>query len=253
MLREMGVRVTARTEGDGGRDLAWDGCHNARDLGGLPMSDGSATPRGRVVRADSPDELSPAGWAAVWDFGVRTIVDLRSEDESAADVQRPQGLRMYRVSWDDYPDQDWNARHDEPGLPGSMRVFLQDYPEAPANTARALIEAAPGAVLVHCAGGRDRTGLFAIVLGALIGVTPEALFDDYRYSLDRLMPLYRKLGAQQEIDFLESEAEAEHRAQVFGEVRAVIAELDPDAAARVLLNGGLTEAEVHALRTRLLA
>jgi protein-tyrosine phosphatase len=244
--------MTAWTQGDSGRDLDWEGCLNARDLGGLPLASGGVTPRGRLVRADSPDELSSAGWAAVWDFGIRTIIDLRREDECAADVARPVGLVMRRVSWDDYPDEGWNARNAPPGLAESMRVFLQDYPNAAADTARMFIAAPPGAVLVHCAGGRDRTGLFAIVLGALVGVTPEALLADYHYSFGRILPLYRKLGVQREIDFVESEDAADYRAHVFGEVRAVIAELDAEAAARVLRDGGLGEAELDALRARLL-
>lgn len=69
------------TDGDGIRDLDWDGCLNARDFGGLPLADGGVTPRRRAVRADSPDKLTPAGWADVWDFGVRTIVDMRRQDD----------------------------------------------------------------------------------------------------------------------------------------------------------------------------
>ena len=246
--------MTAWIESDSDRNLDWDGCLNVRDLGGLPLSGGGVTAHGRLVRADSPDELSSAGWAAVWDFGIRTIIDLRREDECVADVVRPQGLVVGRVSWDEYPDESWNARHAPPGLTSSMHVFLQDYPNAAADTARMFVEAPTGAVLVHCAGGRDRTGLFAIVLGALVGVTPDALFADYHYSFGRLVPLFRKLGAQREVDFMELESEeaAAYRAQVFGEARAFIAEFDAEAAVRVLRDGGLGKAELDALRARLL-
>ncbi|NUP47030.1 MAG: tyrosine-protein phosphatase [Catenulispora sp.] len=243
--------MTTRGDGTNGRDLDWDGCWNVRDFGGLPMAGGGETPPGRIVRGDSPERLSPAGWEALWGYGVRTIIDMRRVDECALDVVRPQGLDAYRVSWDDYPDQDWNDRHVPPGLPGSMRAFLRDYPVAIADTARLLTNAAPGAVLVHCAGGRDRTGLFAIVLGALVGVEAQALYDDYRHSLPRLIPLFRQLGRQDEIDFLESEAQAERRAQVLSEVRSVIDELDTAMARRVLLDGGLAEHEIDALHARI--
>jgi protein tyrosine/serine phosphatase len=236
----------------GARDLDWEGCFNARDAGGLPLAAGGMTPRRRVVRSDSPDRLSPTGWAAVWDYGVRTIIDLRREDECAVHVERPPGLTVHRVSWDEYPDEDWNARNVPPGLPGSMRAYLHDYPEALADAARILVDAAQGAVLVHCAGGRDRTGLFAIVLGALVGVKPEALFADYQYSFARLLPSHRQLGLQNEIDFLESEAKADYRAQVFAEAETVVHELDTESAAKVLLDGGLSERELDALRRRLI-
>lgn len=242
-----------RMTGAGARDLDWEGCYNARDLGGLELSSGGVTPLGRVVRADSPDRLSPAAWAAAWDFGIRTIIDLRRDDERAVEVARPPGLVVHQVSWDDYPDPEWRARNQPPGLPGSMRPFLRDYPDALADTARILVDAAPGAVLVHCAGGRDRTGLLAITLGALVGVTPEALFADYEYSFARLLPMHRLLGYESEIEFVEAESMSERRAWVFDQARTVIGELDAEAAARVFLDGGLSEAELAAVRTRLMS
>jgi hypothetical protein len=63
------------------RELAWEGCLNVRDLGGLPTEDGGETRYGRVVRADSVRQLTDAGWQAVADYGVRTVVDLRGDYE----------------------------------------------------------------------------------------------------------------------------------------------------------------------------
>jgi protein-tyrosine phosphatase len=63
------------------RDLAWEGCLNVRDLGGHPTRGGSETGYGRVVRADSVRQLTDAGWKAVADYGIRTVVDLRGDYE----------------------------------------------------------------------------------------------------------------------------------------------------------------------------
>ncbi|HEY6032238.1 MAG TPA: tyrosine-protein phosphatase, partial [Gaiellaceae bacterium] len=67
------------------RALAWDGCVNVRDLGGLPTEDGGVTLRGAVVRSDNARRLSDAGWQALLDHGVRTVVDLRWADERDED------------------------------------------------------------------------------------------------------------------------------------------------------------------------
>ena len=63
------------------RLLEWEGCLNARDLGGYATGDGRETRWGAVVRSASLAALSEAGRAAVADYGVRAIVDLRLESE----------------------------------------------------------------------------------------------------------------------------------------------------------------------------
>jgi len=40
------------------RVLAWDGCTNVRDLGGLKTCDGRLTRWGAVVRSDTPARLT---------------------------------------------------------------------------------------------------------------------------------------------------------------------------------------------------
>src|SRR5947208_3342116 len=52
------------------RNLDWQGCFNARDLGGLRTDDGRTTRRGAVVRAESLDRLTAAGWSALQAHGI---------------------------------------------------------------------------------------------------------------------------------------------------------------------------------------
>ncbi len=74
------------------RSLAWDGCFNVRDLGGLETASGRRTRHGAVVRADNVRRLTEAGWQAALDYGIRRVVDLRfagespGEDDAHADV-----------------------------------------------------------------------------------------------------------------------------------------------------------------------
>lgn len=62
--------------------------------------------------------------------------------------------------------------------PLSYADNLRFYPQKLAVVFLA-IASAPGAVLFHCAGGRDRTGMVAAMLLSLAGVRPEAIGDDY--------------------------------------------------------------------------
>lgn len=100
--------MSANTDIDiAARDLDWEGCGNVRDLGGLPTVGGGETVRGRIVRANNLDLLTRDGWQALWDYGVRTVIDLRNEEECRGDVVRPTGLTKVRVPFDAYASADW--------------------------------------------------------------------------------------------------------------------------------------------------
>jgi protein-tyrosine phosphatase len=165
------------------RTLVWDGCCNIRDLGGLPTEDGAETRFRVVVRADDVGLLSPAGWDALLDYGVRKIVDLRHEDPP---YESP--LEVVRVPLLDAPiirevdellvDVDdpvaWRCRH--------YLFFLERLPQSFARAVTAVAEGTNETVLVHCAGGVDRTGLVTALLLRVAGVGVEAIAADYAES-----------------------------------------------------------------------
>src|SRR5437773_1835440 len=64
-----------------GRYLAWDACHNAREVGGYPTESGGRIRRRALVRSDNLHFLTPDGQAALRSYGVRTIIDLRLAHE----------------------------------------------------------------------------------------------------------------------------------------------------------------------------
>jgi hypothetical protein len=87
------------------RDLAWDGCLNVRDLGGLPTEDGATTRFGSVIRADSVGLLTSDGWQALLDTGVTRIVDLRGQVEIDDDPPRGVDVEVVHVPVLDHFDE----------------------------------------------------------------------------------------------------------------------------------------------------
>src|SRR5689334_21578095 len=67
------------------RRLSWDACYNIRDLAGYLTSDGAQTCWRSLVRADTMCRLTADGRAALLDYGVRTVIDLRRSDELRLD------------------------------------------------------------------------------------------------------------------------------------------------------------------------
>jgi protein tyrosine/serine phosphatase len=172
------------------RHLQWDDCANVRDLGGLRTRDGGTIRPGAIVRGDALDRLSAAGWAALEAHGVRTVIDLRNDDEIGADLSpRPGGLTTVHLPLDGVEDtefwKDWHGRP-EFGTPIYYRPFLDHFPERTAGVFTAIARADPGGVAVHCGIGRDRTGLITILLLTLAGVRIEDITADYALSEDRV-------------------------------------------------------------------
>ncbi|MCK2220045.1 tyrosine-protein phosphatase [Actinomadura sp. ATCC 31491] len=224
------------------RHLAWDGCHNVRDLGGLPVAGGLRTRWGALVRADTPDRLTEAGWRAAAAHGVRTIVDLRVPGEH----RTPPGLRPPGMTVVAAPLHEPGERHEHSGTPLYLRAFLERRAERCVRVLRAVAAAPPGGVLVHCVAGRDRTGLVVLLLLALAGADAADIAADYELSAGRLRPLYALLGEPD--DDLRVQAYLD-RAGTTARA-AVLSALD--GAGRRLAAAGLTEGEAAALRRRLI-
>ncbi|MET9607986.1 tyrosine-protein phosphatase [Streptomyces sp. NPDC006512] len=229
-----------------GRFVDWEGCFNARDLGGL-----GTLPPGALVRADSLDGLTARGWTALAAHGVRTVVDLRNDDERGVDhAPRPAGLTTLRIPLDGIEHRDfWDVWWGTPGFgtPAYFRPFLERFPDRVAAVARAVAGAAPGGVAFHCGLGRDRTGIVALVLLRLAGATPREVADDHGLSEPRVRARYAAQGRPYD------SSEIEEYVSGLGTTVHALAE---DAAGRLdaeayLRAAGLTGAERERLRGRL--
>jgi protein-tyrosine phosphatase len=144
------------------------------------------TRRGALVRSDAVDRLSPAGWEALRAYGVRTIIDLRNDDEL---VENSEGAETVHISLDRLEDDpefwvDW-MNGPQFGTPLYYRPFMERFPDRIEQVLDAIEQAPPGGVLFHCVGGRDRTGLVAIVLLAVAGVEPKLIAEDYVRGAER--------------------------------------------------------------------
>lgn len=149
--------------------------------------DGHTTRRRAVIRSDSLDRLTRDGWGALEEYGVRTIIDLRNDVEREAEPYTC-GLSVVHVPIEDDTDEEVIERWRPSARPTTTAPPSRGGPHAP-SLPREVARAGPGAVVVHCGRGRDRTGLVAMLLLALAGVDPDDIGDDYELSASRLPPL----------------------------------------------------------------
>jgi protein tyrosine/serine phosphatase len=188
-----------------------DGAVNVRDLGGLPTADGGTTVSGRLLRADNLQELSAADVARlVKDIGVTTVVDLRTtaelESEGPAPLDAVPGVRhehypvlpelgsatdvaadvlLVRVEAD-------RSRYPSDPLTGHYLGYLEDRPDQVVAAVRSVANS-DGAALVHCAAGKDRTGVVVAVALSAVGVEPEAIIADYAATGERVEQILARL------------------------------------------------------------
>lgn len=237
-----------------GPHLDWEGCFNVRDLGGLPAREGRQTRWGAVVRADSLSALTTDGWEEACAHGIRTVIDLRNEDEWGDDAApRPSSVTTIRIPLDEIEDREFWADEWENGPQFATPLYygshLRRFPAKSAEVVAAIANAEPGGVAVHCAGGRDRSGQIAMLVLALAGVDPEDIAADYVLSHDRLRARYAARGEEDQAPLLEAflRERGTSAAQLIVET---LLEVDVEGALR---DGGLSESEVRRLRTRILS
>jgi hypothetical protein len=244
-----------------GRALMWEGCLNIRDLGGLPTADGETTRRGAVVRADSVRQLSDAGWAALVGYGIGRIVDLRWHSELEADPPSELSVETVHVPLFPEPHSDHWAEIDslDEAIPDAVAAkgavyleCLERFSSSFVTAIAAIAETPSGGALVHCMGGKDRTGLVSALLLRLAGVSIEDIAEDYELSAENLRAATE--------DWLEGAPTGEERRRrerisltPAGAMATVLSELElrHGGARDYLLNAGATEDLVERARALL--
>jgi protein tyrosine/serine phosphatase len=140
------------------------------------------------------------------------------------------------------------------GAAGIYLSYLDDRADSIIAALR-LIAYSPGATVVHCAAGKDRTGVVVAMALAEVGVEPEAIVDDYAQSAERTAATIRRLAARRTYaaDLLADVDIDKHkpRASTMQRLLAAIDEVHGGVPAWLRAHGW-SEADAAALRTKLL-
>lgn len=236
--------------------------HNFRDLGGYRTVDGRSTRWRLLFRADGVHRLAGDDLELLRPLGIRTVLDLRTHGELAERGTWP--VDAHPVDFHHLPviDVVWGPEED-PGPDADVAAFLQDkylqmMAEGEDRLAAALeVLARPGALpaVFHCAAGKDRTGILAATVLALLGVPDDVIAHDYALSgeaMERMTAWFRATYPDEAAAAREAPAAflAAHPASIRGvldEVRARHGSIDAYVASL-----GVTPAVVAGLRDALL-
>jgi protein-tyrosine phosphatase len=169
-------------------------CHNFRDMGGVEIASGINTRHGLLFRSGRLSHVSKQELNFLQELGIRRIIDLRSLDEAAAHPDRLPGdvlyvqhpmdegsltlesvIALFRSAAQGKADPDLHIR-------GSYRSMPEQYGSHFRQMFSMLLAADYMPTLVHCTGGKDRTGLFSALFLLALGAREEAVFADYLMS-----------------------------------------------------------------------
>ncbi|MEU4508799.1 tyrosine-protein phosphatase [Nonomuraea wenchangensis] len=204
------------------RWIELEGAVNARDLGGVALGGGGVTKSGRIFRSDNLQGLTPRDVdLLVGELKLRHVVDLRSTAEVALEGPGPltrvpevrhhhltlfaEGGRYTDVEADTAPtgiDGERVLPWAERALDEELRVtgfyfgYLRDRPSAVIEALRTMA-LDDGAALVHCAAGKDRTGVLCALALEVAGATREAVVADYVATGERLELVLERLRASE--------------------------------------------------------
>lgn len=164
------------------------GLVNLRDVGGLPLVSGGFTNRGLLFRSESLQEASDADAdLLIQQHRIGSVIDLRSASETISEGRGPlaQSSVVYvNVPLNPAPIDLVSAE----GLPAGAltarvyRGFVDDPNGALPMIFRILPDLLRTPTLVHCAAGKDRTGLVIAMILEIVGVTRDAVVTDYLAS-----------------------------------------------------------------------
>jgi protein-tyrosine phosphatase len=262
--------------------LPLDGAANARDLGGRPTDAGARTAPGRLLRSDNLQGLTPSDVRLLVDqVGLRTVIDLRTDVEVALEGPGPltaePAVEIRHLSL--FPEsggrtdidadallpwqEDGVTERRETALGGAAAdpesravafyvAYLRDRPDNVVAALRA-IASSPGAAVVHCAAGKDRTGVVVALALSVAGVPRAEIVADFVATADRLPALLARLRASDTYrDDLNSRPDDSHRPRA-GTMEQFLAHLDAQFGGPLgwLAAEGFGPDEVARLRARL--
>ena len=170
------------------RVLSFEGGCNFRDIGGYATAQGRTVRWGQVFRAGVLSYFKPADHAQLHRLKVRAICDLRRAEERAKEPTRWPDDASESLAFEDGTDMPtiraFAALRPQTaeGMFAAMIDLYRALPRWMSGRIRGMFECLSHGrlpMVVHCAAGKDRTGIAIGFLLADLGVDRTTIIEDY--------------------------------------------------------------------------
>lgn len=178
------------------RRIPFEGIENFRDFGDYAAG-GRRLRRGMLYRSAHQAEATDADLRRLAELGLAVIVDLRRSNERQSQPSRRwEGFAAQVIENDigqEHADE-WHTFIESSDLTAaSFHAYMIDYYQGAPFARRHIdlysryfhtLAETEGAVLVHCAAGKDRTGILCALTHHLAGVHDDDIVEDYLLTND---------------------------------------------------------------------
>lgn len=176
------------------RIVRLEGARNIRDLGGLPTRRGATTRFGVIFRADGLSRLTEADLDKLSALKIRTIMDLREEQERRRAPDRCPFLDPANFYFPGFFPHGTDELHvalnsGRMGAKEAAAMMCRNYRHMPFEHTESLRDVLqyllkPGIapIIIHCTSGKDRTGLTSALVLSALDVPRDVILEDYQLS-----------------------------------------------------------------------
>lgn len=238
------------------RNYQLAGSYNFRDIGGYETMAGRRVQWGRVFRSDAVHRLTDQDLDQLRPLDVRTILDLRSNREITAGgsglIHDEPGMQVVHIPFGrigEEADPTWH----ELTLAELYRGIVTEAKDAIGTVMTTLASSDVMPVVVHCAAGKDRTGISIAMLLRLLGVDDTTVTEDYLLTESNFLTFRDRLSPD-ELSHLDTIPVELLRvdAMVLSATLAIV-DAEYGSTEAYLLEAGVTAEAIEVLRHRLLA
>jgi protein-tyrosine phosphatase len=234
---------------------ALSGLVNLRDLGGLPTDNGELTRSGVLYRSDAPrtGDRAPEDMP---EWPPKVVVDLRDAvEQSTPEHPFADVATVHRISLLEHLNEE-ERNGDDPadGLSRLYQHMLDKASHKLVDVFRIALET-DGPMLIHCAAGKDRTGVTAALLLRTVGVRTDSIVADYVRTDRNMYRVLQRLNVAPELPpGVDEEMVKELISTPVHAIEGVLARFDEheDGAAGWLMAHGVSAAEVSRWQERFL-